>query len=121
MSADKKNRYREMLLSLRDRARGEVNHVVQSIQEEVTVNANTSAAPVHLADIAGEAVDADVQVLQNERSILDEINAAIARLDDGTFGKCTHCDRSISEERLKAIPYAATCVECARTEANRNS
>jgi DnaK suppressor protein len=120
MSADKKNRYREMLLSLRDRARGEVNHVVQAIQEEVNVNANTSAAPVHLADIAVEAVDADVQVLQNERSILDEINAAIARLDDGTFGKCISCERTISEERLKAIPYASTCVECARTEANRN-
>ncbi len=120
MSADKKNRYREMLLSLRDRARGEVNHVVLAIQEEVNVNANTSAAPVHMADIAVEAVDADVQVLQNERGILDEINAALARLDDGTFGKCTNCGHAISEERLKAIPYSSTCVACARTEANRS-
>jgi len=120
MSADKKNRYREMLLSLRDRARGEVNHVVQAIQEEVNVNANTSAAPVHLADIAGEAVDADVQVLQNERNILDYINAALARLDEGTFGNCTDCGRGISEERLKAIPYSSTCVECARNEASRS-
>ncbi|HEY2410695.1 MAG TPA: TraR/DksA C4-type zinc finger protein [Pirellulaceae bacterium] len=120
MSADKKNRFRDMLISLRERARGEVNHVVLAIQEEVNVNANTSAAPVHMADIASEAVDADVQVLQNERSILDDINAALARLDDGTFGKCTECGRGISEERLKAIPYASACVECARTEANRS-
>jgi len=119
MSADKKNRYREMLLALRDRARGEVNHVVQAIQEEVNVNANTSAAPVHLADIAGEAVDADVQVLQNERSILDDINAALVRFDEGSFGECTQCGRKISEERLKALPYASTCVECARGQANR--
>jgi DnaK suppressor protein len=120
MTADKKNRYRAMLLSLRERARGEVNHVVQAIQEEVKVNANTSAAPVHMADIAVEAVDADVQVLQNERTILDEINSALARLDDGTFGKCMECGRGMSEERLKAIPYASTCVECARTESNRS-
>src|SRR5262245_46353932 len=119
MSADKLNRYREILLSLRERARGEVNHVVQAIQEEVNVNANVSAAPVHMADIAGEAVDADVEVLQTERTILDEINAAIARIGEGTFGECTQCGRTITEERLKAIPYAATCVECARLQMNR--
>jgi len=118
MTVQKRNRYREMLLALRERARGEVNHVVQAIQEEVNVNANTSAAPVHLADIAGEAVDADVQVLQNERSILDEINAAITRLDEGAFGECTQCGHAIAEERLKAIPYASTCVKCARDDAN---
>jgi RNA polymerase-binding transcription factor DksA len=109
-----------MLLALRDRARGEVNHVVQAIQEEVNVNANTSAAPVHMADIATEAVDADVQVLQNERSILDDINAALARFDEGNFGECTHCGHTISEERLKAIPYASTCVECARSQSHRD-
>jgi DnaK suppressor protein len=118
MSAEKLNRYRKMLLELRERARGEVNHVVQALQEEVNVNANTSAAPVHLADIAAEAVDADVQVLQTERNILDEINAALARLDDGTFGDCTSCGQTISEERLKAIPYTPMCVDCSRAEAN---
>jgi len=118
MTVQKNNRFREMLLSLRDRARGEVNHVVQAIQEEVNVNENISAAPVHLADIAGEAVDADVQVLQTERGILEDINAALARIDDGTFGQCASCGKAIADERLKAIPYAALCVECARAEAN---
>jgi len=119
MSTDKRNRYRETLLALRERARGEVNHVVEAIREEVNVNANISAAPVHMADIAGEAVDADVQVLQTERTILDEINAALVRIDDRTFGECTQCGRTISDERLKAIPYASTCVECARAQTNR--
>jgi|SRR6185369_11810722 len=119
MGAEKLNRYREMLLVLRERARGEVNHVVQAIQEEVNVNANVSAAPVHMADIAVEAVDADVQVLQTERTILDEINGALVRIDEGAFGKCTQCGHTISDERLKAIPYSSTCVECARAETNR--
>ena len=119
MGAEKTNRYRELLLSLRERARGEVNHVVQALQEEVNVNENVSAAPVHLADIAVEAVDADVEVLQTERNILDEINAALLRIHEGTFGECTACGHVISEERLKALPYASTCVACARSETNR--
>ena len=52
-----------------------------------------------------------------ERSILDEINAALHRIDEGTFGKCTACGTAIAEERLKAIPYAPLCVRCARQAA----
>lgn len=118
MSTAKVDRFREMLLQLRDRARGEVNHVAQALQEEVNVNSNISAAPVHLADIASAAVDADVEVLETEQNILDQINAALARIEAGQFGQCDNCGKAISEERLKAIPYVATCVSCARLEAS---
>jgi len=116
MTTAKINRYRELLLRLRERARGEVNHVALALQEEVQVNANASAAPVHLADVAGEAVDADVEVLHTERGILEEINNALARIHAGEFGDCATCGQPIAEERLKAIPYASSCVTCARAQ-----
>jgi RNA polymerase-binding transcription factor len=116
MSREKLNQYREKLLELHQRIGGEVNHVVESIQEDVNLNVNNSSAPVHLADVAADAVDADVEVLQTERGLLDEIVAALQRITDGTFGHCTRCGTAISEERLKAIPYAALCVHCARSE-----
>jgi len=118
MSPVKLKHYREMLLELRQRVGGEVNHVVEAIHADVNINANNSSAPVHLADVAGDAVDADVLVLQTERGILDEINAALERIADGTFGRCTNCGTTISEERLKAIPYTPLCVRCARSEAD---
>jgi DnaK suppressor protein len=118
MSPAKLNQFRAALRELRQRVGGEVNHVVASIHEDVQINANASAAPVHLADVAVDAVDADVQVLQTERGILDEINAALDRISDRTFGRCTACGTAISEERLKAIPYTALCVRCARAESN---
>jgi DnaK suppressor protein len=114
MSPTKLNQYKKMLTELHERVGGEVNYVVESIHEDVNINENVSSAPVHLADVAGEAVDADVKVLQTERGILDEIQAALARMDDGTFGQCVDCGESISEQRLNAIPYAARCVRCAR-------
>lgn len=43
---------------------------------------------------------------------LTAIEAALARVDDGTYGTCTVCGRSIPAERLDVIPWAATCVAC---------
>jgi len=116
MSPAKLKQYRTQLLNLRERVGGEVNYVVESIHQDVDINANLSSAPVHLADVAADAVDADVQVLHMERDILEQINAALERVANGGFGRCTECDTQISEERLKALPYVPLCVRCARAE-----
>jgi len=47
-------------------------------------------------------------------SELEDIRAALARLDAGTYGVCTECGDPIDAKRLEALPYAATCIECAR-------
>jgi len=105
-----------MLMDLHERVGGEVNYVVESIHEDVDLNANISSAPVHLADVATETVDVDVQVLHTERSILEQIDAALQRLADGSYGRCTTCDTQINEERLNALPYTPVCTRCARAE-----
>jgi len=116
MNAEKLSQFREQLLRMRERVGGEVNNVVQALQEEVNIDSNISAAPVHLADVAPSAVDADVEVLQTERNLLEQINEALERVDRGGFGSCEECGKEISEERLKALPYAPLCVGCARLE-----
>ncbi|WP_205927431.1 TraR/DksA C4-type zinc finger protein [Rhizobium sp. P32RR-XVIII] len=45
------------------------------------------------------------------------INAALERLQNGTFGLCVKCGEPISEARLVAVPFAATCQSCLRDEA----
>ncbi|MEH3154334.1 MAG: TraR/DksA C4-type zinc finger protein [Gordonia paraffinivorans] len=54
-------------------------------------------------------------VSQIERSSerIDEVDAAIARLDDGTYGRCLRCGRDISEVRLEALPATGVCITCA--------
>ena len=117
MEAQKLERYRKALLSLRERVGGEVNHVVESIQEDVHVPNDISKAPVHMADWAVESVDADIEVLNTARGIFDEVSAALERITSGTFGKCESCGAAISEERLKAIPYTPHCLRCAEAGA----
>lgn len=48
------------------------------------------------------------------RHDLEALTAAIARLDAGTYGECLDCGDRISEGRIKALPTAPFCIECAR-------
>ena len=43
-----------------------------------------------------------------------DIEAALARIADGTFGRCIHCSRPIGEARLDVRPESALCIDCAR-------
>lgn len=72
-----------------------------------------------------EADDADAMsdvernqaMLRNSHVLLDQVNAALARLDAGTYGICASCGKEIGARRLEALPYATLCVECqAKTE-----
>ncbi len=47
----------------------------------------------------------------NEQALLTEIEQALERLDNGTYGKCVVCGEPIPEKRLEAIPWAARCVK----------
>lgn len=49
---------------------------------------------------------------ERERAVLWEIDAALDRIDEGTYGTCEDCGEPIGEARLKALPYATLCVEC---------
>lgn len=105
--------YRERLREMRDRMSGEVDRVVESIREDLNPAGNSSNLPTHPADNAPENIDSDVQVIEAERGMLDEIQAAIHRIDAGTFGVCENCAELIGYERLEAIPYASRCIKCA--------
>jgi DnaK suppressor protein len=48
-----------------------------------------------------------------ERRRLAELDRALARLHEGTYGRCEHCGRPIPQERLDALPAATRCVNCA--------
>jgi DnaK suppressor protein len=103
-------------VELRRRISGEVNHLVAAVQEEAAVDPTASGAPVHLADRAETGVDADVAVLRVTDELLSEIDAALARIDQQTYGRCTECGGPIAAARLDALPQVARCAACAESE-----
>ncbi len=116
MNAEKREHYRQQLWDMRDRVAGQADHVTEGIREDMIPPGNNSSAPLHMADFAMDSIEADAQVLAAERDILGHIDAALIRIDDGSYGNCERCGQAIGEQRLSAIPFAARCVECAQAE-----
>ena len=80
---------------------------------------------VHVARIDGEnlqGADPDDELVvrtqsSSRHSLLSEIDDAIRRLADGTYGECEDCGAAIARGRLKTIPYARRCITCQRDSA----
>ena len=61
----------------------------------------------------------DLSLLENARDLLDQVDAALRKIDDGTYGTCASCGKSIEAARLKALPHASLCISCKRKEERR--
>jgi DnaK suppressor protein len=104
MNAETRERYRRKLWDMRSRVADQAEHVTEGIREDMIPPGNNSSAPVHLADFAMDSIDADAQVFAAERDILSHIDAALVRIDDGSYGNCERCGQEIGERRLAALP-----------------
>ncbi|HEY7132571.1 MAG TPA: TraR/DksA C4-type zinc finger protein [Candidatus Limnocylindrales bacterium] len=56
----------------------------------------------------------DLALREKNEHHLEAIDAALARLDEGTFGTCVRCGNPIAPARLEALPWAAHCIDCQR-------
>jgi RNA polymerase-binding transcription factor len=67
----------------------------------------------HLGDMATITFDRELDegLEEGAQQTLDQIDGALARLDDGTYGICGRCGKPIGEERLRARPWATLCID----------
>jgi DnaK suppressor protein len=78
-------------------------------------HARTTSMPNDLAELGTGNFDQEftLSLLGNEKDALDQIEAAIQRIEDGKYGRCETCNVQIPKARLDAIPYASLCMQCA--------
>ena len=74
-----------------------------------------TSMPNDMAELGSSNFDQEftLSLLGSEKAALDQIDEALTRITDGTFGRCEACNALIPKVRLQAIPYAALCVGCA--------
>jgi RNA polymerase-binding transcription factor DksA len=79
---------------------------------------NSAAGDQHIADHATDLVDREVDLSlgENADNVILEIDEALWRIEDGTYGTCAVCGAVIPEERLAAIPYAVLCLDDKRRQ-----
>jgi RNA polymerase-binding transcription factor DksA len=110
--------YRRQLLQLANRLNGDQAQLKDEALRSTGGEAGggLSDVPLHLADLGSQGFDEDVtlDLLESEEQLIDEVNDALTRLDEGAFGRCEACCRPIPKTRLWAVPYTRYCVACAR-------
>lgn len=108
------DRFRELLLEERHR----VTEAIEYLHAENAGSMDEEVPETGMADTATVTVDRelDYSLEENSSHVLREIDAALRRIEEGTFGMCQRCGRPIGEDRLEAMPYATKCIECKRLE-----
>ena len=104
---DERRRVEHALATLRDEHHGSLDDEV----EEVTGTSDNHLAETATATLGREI---DYTLGDNAEQVISEIDAALKRIDEGTYGTCVDCGHEIPRERLEANPWAAHCIDCQR-------
>lgn len=113
-------RFKKLLQDARKKIAGDLRHL-----EGDSLNTNQrdasgdlSGYSFHMADMASDNFDREftLGLASNEQQQLNLIDAALRKIEDGTYGLCESCSKAISVKRLLAMPHALLCIKCQETE-----
>lgn len=111
--------FRAILLHRQRILRGDVGTMEsESLKKNQDGVGDTSSVPLHLADLGSDAFEQEMTlgIMETESDELEEIEEALSRIQDRSFGLCENCSKAIPKARLKAIPYARYCIPCKKKE-----
>jgi DnaK suppressor protein len=108
-----------------DRARRELQEEQAKLQEQLkrleTAEYESVGYSNHMADDATDAFDqaVDVALKRKLEATLEEVERALAKFDDGTYGLCEICGARIDRARLEVLPHAKHCLGCQSRQERR--
>lgn len=102
------------LLELKDSLMDSVSGMTNDQLRARAEGGESSAFGMHTADAGADAYDRDfaLSLLSKEQDALYEIEEALKRLDNGTYGTCEMCGKPIPQARLEALPFARYTIDC---------
>lgn len=104
---EERQRVEHALATLRDEHAGSLDDEV----EEASPTADNNLAETASATLGREI---DYTLGDNAEQVISEIDGALERIEDGTYGTCSSCGEEIPLARLEANPWASLCIDCKR-------
>lgn len=123
MTKPQLKQFRQLLITERAKFVDEIKSLAKNVAKSPReASGDLSAYTVHMADMAADTYDRELSmnVVSSEQEVLYQIDDALKRLEDGTFGVCQQCSAAITMSRLKAVPYASMCIKCQRTKEQKS-
>ncbi len=109
--------FRDLLIEKRKELVGDMAHLHnEAFRQGGSGDGGGSHMPIHMADIGSDTWEQELTLglMENERSLLREIDEALDRIDNKTYGICLATNKVITKARLRAKPWAKYCIEHAR-------
>jgi DnaK suppressor protein len=107
----------EVLAGIRSRLEDERTRLRDEIAAMEVENQNQQddyGVGNHMADDATEVFtrERNIALRNNSQDLLAQVESALHRLDQGSYGICARCGKEIAAARLEALPYATYCITC---------
>lgn len=111
-SAKDFDQFRALLLQIRGALSGDITN----LERDAFGIDGEKAGVDNQADSGSDSFyqEFSLELLERDENALREIDEAIVRIENGSFGACESCGQYIRKERLRAMPHARNCIECQR-------
>lgn len=120
MNKKETDKFKKLLQEARQKIAGDLRHLEN---DSLNINQRDAAGDLsgysfHMADQATDNFDREftLGLASTEQQSLNAIEAALRRIDDGTYGICEECKKVIPQKRLTAMPHARLCIKCQELE-----
>lgn len=109
-------KFRDILLEWKERIFKELNRLENDTlgKSQKDFSGDLSGYSLHMADVGTDTFDREfaLGLASNQQQFIYEIDEALKRIDEGAYGDCENCKKSIPLKRLTALPFARCCIKC---------
>ena len=112
--------FKKLLEATRKKIVGDLTHLEKDSlnTSQRDASGDLSGYSLHMADMATDNFDREFNLglASNEQQILNQIDEALRKIEEGRFGICEICSKPIVQKRLQALPYTKFCIKCQSEE-----